>query len=111
VTPNEFQDWTRKTSVYPGVGTGNVEAISYATLGLVGESGEVAEAVKKFLRGDYGRDVLCDKIKLELGDVQFYLARLCTEFGLTLEEVMRANQLKLERRKANSTIKGSGSER
>jgi NTP pyrophosphatase (non-canonical NTP hydrolase) len=50
-------------------------------------------------------------IKLELGDVQWYLSTIANDFGLTLEDVARANIAKLDDRRARSKLHGSGDER
>lgn len=65
-------------------------------LGLAGEAGEVAEAVKKGILHQHGLDR--DKMAKELGDVCWYLAALCTKLGLDLGEVMAANIEKLKTR-------------
>jgi len=41
---NDYQRESRKTALYPNVGSNAI----YPTLGLVGEAGEVADKVKKF---------------------------------------------------------------
>jgi NTP pyrophosphatase (non-canonical NTP hydrolase) len=87
--------------------------IVYPTLGLANEAGEVAGKVKKILRdrdgviGDEDRTALV----LELGDVLWYLAQMCTELGVTLEEVAAANIAKLAARSARGTIRGDGDAR
>ncbi len=78
------------------------------TLGLVGESGEVAEKVKKIIR-DGTIDV--DLISKELGDVLFYVTALGNYFGVDFETIMRQNISKLEDRKARNVIQGSGDNR
>lgn len=68
---------------------------SYNVIGLCGESGEVAEWVKKaLLRRDprFTETMLL----LELGDVVHYVARLAINHGWTLEQVMEANHHKLK---------------
>lgn len=70
--------------------------LSVIALGLAGESGEVAEMVKKHL----GHGHVLDKTKLvkELGDVLFYLDWAATHMGITLAEVAQINMDKrLER--------------
>jgi len=47
---NDYQRESRKTALYPDVGSNAI----YPTLGLVGEAGEVADKVKKILRDKKG---------------------------------------------------------
>ena len=78
------------------------------TLGLVGEAGEVAEKIKKFIRDeDYSKE---DIVK-ELGDVLFYVTALTNHIGSDLETVMRSNITKLQDRKKRNKIQGSGDNR
>ena len=65
-------------------------------LGLVGEAGEVAEAVKKHVGHGHALDV--DAVKKELGDVLWYVAGIATTLGLDLSEVASANIDKLKKR-------------
>jgi NTP pyrophosphatase (non-canonical NTP hydrolase) len=105
---NEYQAWTDKTAMYP-----KDEGIVYTALGLTGEAGEVANAVKKILRDDAGilSQEKRDKLIAELGDVMWYMARLATELNVSLEDVMKQNHDKLEDRLARNVIKGSGDNR
>ena len=106
---NAYQRESRKTALYPEVGCNAV----YPTLGLVGEAGEVADKVKKILRdknGVFDKDSR-DAIKLELGDVLWYIAQLSSELGYELEEIAHANLLKLRSRKSRGKIQGSGDNR
>jgi NTP pyrophosphatase (non-canonical NTP hydrolase) len=86
VNLTEYQSWTVKTSLYPGVGSGSPDAISYATLGLVGEAGEMEEASQAVDRFA-GRAISSPDFEpflKEVGDFLFYAARLCAELGLDL---------------------------
>jgi len=85
--------------------------ISYTALGLVGEAGEVANKVKKILRGDYEAEAIRDDLSKELGDVLWYVAMVAREFNLDLEEIAEANLEKLASRKERGVLKGSGDER
>ena len=85
----------------------------YPTLGLTGEAGEVADKVKKVIRdrgGSFDRETR-EAIKLELGDVLWYVAQLASELGYDLEEVAEANLQKLSSRAARGRIGGSGDQR
>ena len=56
-----------------------------SVMGLCGESGEAIDIVKKWLAQG-------------LGDVAWYLAEAATALDLDLEDILRANLEKLERR-------------
>lgn len=79
------------------------------TLGLIGESGEIAEKIKKLLR-DNTKVEAKDIIK-ELGDVAFYLTALANYFDSSLEEVLELNMIKLNDRQERGVLKGSGDNR
>jgi NTP pyrophosphatase (non-canonical NTP hydrolase) len=87
--------------------------IVYPTLGLANEAGEVAGKVKKIFRDKGGQITEDDRqaLKGELGDVLWYLAQICTELDLTLEEVARANLEKLFSRQERGQIRGEGDDR
>ena len=77
-------------------------------LGLVGEAGEVAEKIKKYIR-DGNKDL--DAIQKELGDVIFYWTALHGALGLDPEDTITTNVGKLSSRKERGTIQGSGDNR
>jgi NTP pyrophosphatase (non-canonical NTP hydrolase) len=87
--------------------------IVYPTLGLANEAGEVAGKIKKIFRDRNGKITEEDRqaLKHELGDVLWYLAQICTELGLTLEEVAQANLEKLFSRLERGRIRGDGDNR
>jgi NTP pyrophosphatase (non-canonical NTP hydrolase) len=106
---NEYQTQSRKTAqrVY------TEHAIVYPTLGLTNEAGEFAGKVKKIFRDKDGHISEEDRqaLKGELGDVLWYLAQLCTELNLTLEEVAEYNLKKLFSRQERNQITGEGDNR
>ena len=79
------------------------------TLGLVGESGEVAEKIKKLFR-DKNKFSDEDVLK-ELGDVLFYVVALSNIFGGNLKKTMEMNMAKLDDREQRGKLKGSGDNR
>lgn len=107
--PNDYQKQTGLTAVYPPD-----RALEYLTLGLVGEAGEVANKLKKVIRGDY-KDLklgsaipeeVRDKIVDELGDVLWYVAQLSIVLDTRLSTVMEQNLYKLQQRQQDDTLKG-----
>jgi NTP pyrophosphatase (non-canonical NTP hydrolase) len=87
--------------------------IVYPTLGLANEAGEVAGKVKKILRDRQGLITDADRqaLALELGDVLWYLAEICTRLGIRLEDVAAANVAKLADRAARGVLTGEGDDR
>ena len=106
---NDYQRESRKTALYPDVGSNPI----YPTLGLVGEAGEVADKVKKILRDKKGvfDEQSKDAIKFELGDVLWYISQLSSELGYELDEIANSNLQKLNSRKMRGQIQGSGDNR
>lgn len=106
---NEYQRQARETAVYPSKG----DNFSYPALGLTGESGEVAEKIKKIIRDKEGVYDENDRVEIgkELGDVLWYVAILADEFNLSLEEIAETNIEKLKSRKKRGKIGGSGDNR
>lgn len=109
MTFNEYQKESRKTAIYPNADNNFI----YPALGLCGESGEVAEKIKKVIRDKGGviDEVAKQEIKKELGDVLWYISQIARELGLSLEDVASENLKKLFSRKDRGMIKGSGDNR
>lgn len=79
-------------------------------LGIAGEAGEVADIIKKVLFHTSGViDLLTsgrrDDMRLELGDVLWYIAAVASDWGFTLDEVAQANIVKLAERYPNGFVK------
>ena len=71
-------------------------AKAIAALGLAGEAGETADYIKKVV--GHAHEIDASHLAKEIGDVIWYCASLCDEFGLSLEEVAEMNIEKLRRR-------------
>lgn len=106
---NEYQKETRKTAVYPGLGNN----FSFPMIGLAGETGEVAEKIKKIIRDKNGivDEEARREVEKELGDVLWYLAQLATELDIALEDVVACNLEKIVSRKERNMIHGDGDNR
>lgn len=74
----------RFASINP-ISTQNTQVL-HAKLGIAGESGEIFDANSK------------EEVKLECGDLLWYMAVLLDAYGLTFDEVMEANIEKLRNR-------------
>lgn len=105
-----YQKWTDETAIYPDAGTGNLSELMYCTLGLCSEAGELANYTKKLYRDGDGKELRA-KVEAELGDVLWYAARTAEALGVSLQDVMEANQAKLMSRKERDVLSGSGDNR
>jgi NTP pyrophosphatase (non-canonical NTP hydrolase) len=82
-------------------------------LGLVGETGEIAEKAKKIVRdkdSDFSQWDIEDLTK-ELGDTLWYVAVVAAYFDIPLEDVAQLNITKLADRQQRSTLSGTGDNR
>jgi NTP pyrophosphatase (non-canonical NTP hydrolase) len=101
---DEYQKAIESFAVYPR--EAELTAISYLTLGLNGEAGEVAEQVKKAIRNDGNiTDERRAKILDEIGDVLWYVSRIAAEFDVSMSEVAEQNVIKLKRRQQLKNLK------
>lgn len=89
MTPNEYQKLAMRTA-------GNNDLVTNGILGLNGESGELADLLKK--HWFQGHKFNSDKIIEELGDVLWYCAILAEGLHTNLEYVMQMNIDKLKKR-------------
>jgi NTP pyrophosphatase (non-canonical NTP hydrolase) len=106
---SDYQTKSRRTARYPAIG----HPLIYPTLGLVNEAGEVAGKIKKVFRDKGGEmsEETMSALKAELGDVLWYIAQICTELGLSLDEVAEYNLEKLFSRLERGKIRGDGDDR
>jgi NTP pyrophosphatase (non-canonical NTP hydrolase) len=72
------------------------QVLTYTALGLTGESGEVAEMIKKAFY--HGHALEREKLSKELGDVLWYLAVMASGLGLSLDRIASENIDKLRAR-------------
>ena len=109
----QFDDYQKQSAKTLLSGQDDVIVLARMALGLAGESGEVAEKIKKVLRDDNGnisaevRKQLCH----ELGDVLWYLARLADIAKIDMSHIAEKNLEKLESRQKRGKLGGSGDNR
>ncbi len=98
----KMDDYQRQLVWNPG--NAAEDKVLYCLLGLAGETGELMEAVKKRYRdwGHWNSAVISladsPEIASELGDVLWYLTKLCEQLGTSLEEIAQGNLDKLAER-------------
>ena len=112
LTPNEYQEQAMRTNdggcrrrlqgridnmfIRPGEQRIEEADLVNGAMGLCGESGEVADLLKKHMF--HGEDLDKEDLAKELGDVCWYIAMICTAAGLKFEDILRGNIEKLKRR-------------
>lgn len=92
VTP----DWYQAQAMRTAGEFSQDEYLINAALGLNGESGEVADIIKKYRF--QGHELDTAKLIKELGDMQWYIALAASALGVSLGEVMMRNIEKLRER-------------
>ncbi len=98
---NAYQAESRKTAIYP-----EEYKLIYTTIALCGEAGELANKVKKKLRGDGDLDM--EGVIGELGDILWYLSQIATDIDVELEHIATKNLEKLRSRQERGVTKGNG---
>ena len=109
---NEYQEKARATRLDETRGIRK----GYSALGLSGEAGEVADKVKKIIRGDFrdnpeGFEEHLAEIAKEVGDVLWYVAAVADDLDISLSAIAQANLDKLRSRQERDEIQGSGDNR
>lgn len=89
------------------------DEVFHLLLGLVGETGEIAEKAKKIVRDRDSDFTQWDREDLakELGDTLWYVAVLADHFDLPLDDVAELNIKKLADRQHRGAIGGRGDDR
>ena len=110
MTFDDYQKQALTTAIYNG---DKMLDLCHWALGLSGESGEIAEKLKKIIR-DQNADpskIDRDDIKKELGDILWYITALAHELEIDLDDVAQANVDKLASRLQRGVVTGSGDNR
>ena len=97
---NEYQRLADQTDQQPDSGVSDADSRSMLIplLGLAGEVGELLGEHKKWLRDGERYHLFPKRAKEELGDLLWYLSNAATKYGLSLDDVARANIEKTHRR-------------
>jgi len=106
----EFQKWI--ADYYQSRGWADLDI--FIRIGfLAGETGEVAECVKKLYRDHNGivTEDIKKNITKEMGDVLWYLAGIARELDISFNEVAQTNIDKLFSRKERNVLHGNGDNR
>lgn len=90
MTIKEYQKLAMRTA------TEDTKTLLHASLGLAGESGEVADIVKKV--EFHGHNLNREDLIKELGDVCWYIALACECLDTDMEELFKKNIDKLKKR-------------
>ena len=95
---DEYQELALRTASASSLeDTGTM--LNTAALGLAGESGEIADHVKKVMfHGHPLDDATKDKIAKEIGDILWYCAMGAKGIGISLGEIATMNVEKLKKR-------------
>lgn len=93
MTINEYQSLAMRTSNRE---LSKDNHLLNGVLGLAGESGEIADLVKKHQMQGHTLDI--EHVAKELGDVCWYIAKTATAIGCDLETIMKMNIEKLRKR-------------
>ena len=109
----KYQKLTARTAIYSKKDKNFNYPVSYPTLGLVSEAGEIAGKIKKIYRDEAGKISKEQKAELskELGDVLWYISQLSSELELSLDDIASENITKLMSRKKRGVITGAGDHR
>lgn len=110
ITTEQFEQFVEEGWIEPPTPDGkpSLRHLYIMSTGLPGETGEVCELLKKYVRD--GTDP-GENMKKELGDVLHYLTKIGRTFGLSLQDIMQGNVDKLTDRRARGVVRGSGNDR
>ena len=76
-----------------------IQRLLTASVGISAESGEFMEIVKKMMfQGKPCNEDNLEHLKIELGDIMWYVAQACMALEVDMEDVLNTNIKKLEKR-------------
>ena len=109
----DYQKLSGKTDLGTSAQDNLVPGWMSYVLGIGGETGELLEKVKKLFRDDKGHltPERREAIILEMGDILWYMARLCSHLNIDFDKVPEMNLDKLASRQQRKRLKGDGDNR
>ena len=113
---NSFDDYQENVAM---VWNGSVDRamlehpIIFPTIGLVGESGELANKIKKIFRDKNGiiSPDDCEKLVDEMGDILWHMSQICSILNVPFSDVAKRNQRKVADRDTRGVVSGDGDDR
>ena len=93
---NDYEEMFKKTCFVEG----EKNRLLNGAIGLAGETGEVAEIIKKYIF--HGRELNKEHLVEELGDVIWYIMEIASTIGVSLDTVLQTNIDKLFERYKNN---------
>lgn len=105
---DNYQKECKKTAIYP-----TEYSVIYPVIGMCGETGEVAEKIKKIIRDKNSIFDETSKIEImkELGDVMWYISNIATDLNVNMSDILTMNLDKIQSRQSRNKIHGSGDNR
>jgi len=88
ITFREFGEHAQSFAIYP-----KEYALTYCSLGLLSEVGEVAGVIKRVFRGDHS-EIPRDRLISEIGDVLWYVSEIARATDITLDDISIAEYVR-----------------
>jgi len=94
----DFSSLSNRMTVLDSEGA-NIERLLTAGVGINAEGGEFLEIIKKMMfQGKPWNEDNKTHLKIELGDIMWYVAQACIALDITMDEVVAINVNKLMKR-------------
>lgn len=81
----------------------------HAIMGISGEAGELLDAIKKHVI--YNKDLDITNVIEEMGDIEFYMRQLRQRLGISRDECLEFNVVKLRKRYGEKYTDAAAQER
>ena len=94
----DYQSFIESLNHLNGEGS-NINRLTTAAVGISAEGGEFMEIVKKLVfQGKPYNDANVEHMKIELGDIMWYVAQVCMALDVSIDEILERNVEKLKAR-------------